>query len=378
MEALRTVETQVPVIRTAESVPTGSTERVGLQNPTVGEAESLAGSYERHGISTTNPALPSPLPMKESLGFTGSCIIIGGSLGVLGTLSFLIFLWFGYGPTPEAADATKFWRYIMLHDYVTQTITLSSLFLRAIISSQAAVCTSMIAAVVLEKRYAQRSQVAWFSVIRSINDGPSKLVGMMLTSISSVRHFEFWVLLLMAAVTFGLQFASTILLSDIHDFVMIGDTNTSKALSLMVYQEDDLYLMSNWGQFLSEPPIYATYGEVQDEFSAAPDINGLSNKGIIQRALLPLLESNDSTSVRKFNGNLIAMNSQVACMRPYIRAQYGIVYIAFGMFHTYGMIEGRLQYNSTFEGVHVTSDSLCNSERCEEAAFGCNLWLAVH
>ncbi|KAI0837652.1 hypothetical protein F5Y06DRAFT_297511 [Hypoxylon sp. FL0890] len=348
-----------------------STEHVDIRNPPEDGAESLMSSYERHGSSTTISPLPSPLPIKESLGLTGSFIIIGGSLGVLGALGFLIFLWFGYGPTPEAADATRFWRYITLHDYATQAITLSSLFLRFIISSQAAVCTSMIAAVVLEKRRARRSQVAWFSVIRSINDGPSKLAGMMVTSTSFVRHFEFWLLLLMVAVTLGLQFSSTILLTDIHDFVMIGNLNNTEALSLLVYQRDDFHLQLTGDTFLSEPPLYATFGEAQDEFDATPNINGVSNTGIIQRALLPLPESNDRTSIRRFDGNLIVMNSQVACMRPHIDAQYSSVHFSIDADDTLGMLEGRLQYNSTFRNAHVSSDSLCNEDMCEEVAFGC-------
>jgi hypothetical protein len=112
------------------------------------------------------------LSWKESLGTTGILLV----------LSFLSFLWLGFGHEPEAAAATWAWRQIALNNWMTQAITLSSLVLRSVVSLQAGVCTSMIAALLLEKHFARRSNVAWLSVMRGINDGPLKLAQIMLSS----------------------------------------------------------------------------------------------------------------------------------------------------------------------------------------------------
>lgn len=86
-------------------------------------------------IGKDDPKDPSPLlSFKESLGFMGLLSIIGGHVGILAIIGFLIFLWCGYGPAPEAALATYVWRQIALNDWMPQTITLCSLVLRVIVS----------------------------------------------------------------------------------------------------------------------------------------------------------------------------------------------------------------------------------------------------
>lgn len=99
------------------------------------------------------------LPMKQSLGLSGSIVIIGGTIGLLGVYAFLTFLWFGYGTKSRAANATWAWRQIALRGYMEQVISLAALVLTVIISLHATVCTSMTAALVLEKRSVPQAKV---------------------------------------------------------------------------------------------------------------------------------------------------------------------------------------------------------------------------
>lgn len=70
------------------------------------------------------PQLPAcgqgRLPLKESLGRTGSVTIFGGSILILLGIGFLSLLWFGYGDEPEAAEAPWIWRQIAVHDWMTR------------------------------------------------------------------------------------------------------------------------------------------------------------------------------------------------------------------------------------------------------------------
>lgn len=207
-----------------------------------------------------------PLPLKKSLGLSGSLSILGGSAGLLVVWGFLAFLWLGHGSAPEAADATRAWRQIALHDWTTRSITLSSGALRLAVSLQTTVCTSMVAALFLENWHARVSQVAWLSVMRSINDGPLSLVQKTLLSppksLSGIlRRVEFWLLLLMVAVTLALQFSSTILISDLVDFGVVGDANGTEIPDLLQPErvKTDIFDIS---PILGAPPIYATFGEV--------------------------------------------------------------------------------------------------------------------
>lgn len=116
-------------------------------------------------ISAVNPPPhgKSILPLRQSLGLSGSIVIVAGTVGLLGVFAFLTFLWVGYGSKSEAANATWAWRQIALRGYMEQVITLAALVLTFIVSLQAAVCTSMAAALILEKWSVPKAKVSSYS-----------------------------------------------------------------------------------------------------------------------------------------------------------------------------------------------------------------------
>ncbi|KAI0454994.1 hypothetical protein F5B21DRAFT_524152 [Xylaria acuta] len=309
----------------------------------------------------------------KSLGLSSSLNIIGGSIVVLGLLSFLMFLWFGHG-TREAADATWAWRQIALRGRMTQAVTLVSLALRFIVSMQSAVCTSMLAALVLEKRFARKSHVAWFSVIRSTNDGPLKMVRIMLSSRYLTRLIEFWLLSLLALTTLGLQFSSTLLLSDFSDFVVVGDVRHTQLPGVLDLTEGtDFYLPS--GMFIPQKPIYSVIGEVDRDFDASVDARGLSHTGLIQRAFLPLSEKDNRTSIRYLRANTMVMSSNVACMRPQIHDVSLTVERRIDG-ETTASVEGRLQYELSIHEAQGNTDTSCVTGKCDEVGFYCSVPVA--
>ena len=246
------------------------------------------------------------LSFKESLGPVGSTSIVGGHIAILAIMGFLAFIWFGHGEAPEAALATVVWRKIALRGWMTRAITLSSLALRVIISAQSTACTSMIAALVLEKRSIRRSQVAYFSVLRGINDGPRRLVKMMLRSKTSaiLLQVDFGLLILMVLVTTTLQFSSTLLLSDINNFIIVGDLDHAQVPSLIAYRQEDFAFLKLGGAIQSGSPTFMTFAEAPSDSDALPNIHGFSDTGLLQRGFLPLRGSDRRTSLRHFQGNL--------------------------------------------------------------------------
>lgn len=326
------------------------------------------------GLTSTDSKPTLPLPLRESLGFSGLIALIGGYLGIIGVLAFLTFLWFGYGSAPEAANASRAWRQIALSNWMARAITLSSLAIRLLITFQATVCTSMIAALILEKRHARKSCVPWISVMRSINDGPYKLVEVLLSSKSRtiVCHPEFWLATLMVVTTLALQFSSTVLLSDLHSSVIISDHNQTQIPSLISYNKTDFAVQLTGFEYLLKPPTFSTFGEVQSTSDVSPNSDGLSDTGLLQRGFLPFSGSDNRTSVRKYNGNTIIMNSRAACMRPVIDAGYRYTNDS-GNFEGSALLEGQLQYTSSLQQAQVDSESLCGSGECEELPFSCDV-----
>ncbi|KAI1391859.1 uncharacterized protein F4822DRAFT_107362 [Hypoxylon trugodes] len=321
------------------------------------------------------PKSRASLPLGQSLGLAGAFSIIGGSLGALGVLSFLGIIWFGHGDASDGSQANRAWRYIAIRGWMTQAITLSAVLLRFIISIQTTICTSMIAALLLEKDGVRRSLAAWFSVTRSMNSGPRRLLGLIISSKNrtALRRVETWLVMIMVIITLALQFSSTILLSDMGKLEIISDTYNNKVHSIFESRDNkNEDIRETSGQFLIVQPIFPTFGEARSPLGAKPESNGLSDTGLMQRAFLPISEASDRTSIREFEGNVIVLNSQVACMRPKITAEYSSYSVLNG--NSNGAIRGQLDYDLTFRSAQVKPKSLCGTQNCSRIPFSC--WTA--
>lgn len=253
-----------------------------------------------------------------------------------------------------------------------RAVTLASVILRFIIATQATICTSMIAALLLERLAVPRSQAARASVMRAINDGPLKLVMLVLSYQGKASymlwHPETWLIVLIALLSIALQFTSTILLSDMHSFVMIGDHNTTTAKSLFAYPKDGEFLFSQ-GNVMADTPVFPVFGEAPISHDSSPDSRGFSDTGLKQRGLLPMSDSGTRTSVREYDGMGMVMSSRVACMRPVItNASVDIVE------ETFGRMQGVLDYGQSLEQARPGTETLCSSsEKCKRLGFECTM-----
>ncbi|ETS86451.1 hypothetical protein PFICI_00279 [Pestalotiopsis fici W106-1] len=313
----------------------------------------------------------SRLSWKESLGTSGLFFILGGHGGTVAILIFLTFIWFGHGQASEGVSATHTWRRLALNGWIPQAVTLCALALRVTISQQSAVCTAMIAALVLERRSTKKSHAAYFSVARGFNDGPMKLLRMMLVPLNSqyLQHAEFWLLLVLTTVTIGLQFTSTILLSDLHNFVMVGDLESVQVPSLVRFERGDFIIRNVPGQYQNSAPVYMALGEEQHSSDTTPSSHGLSDTGVIKRGFLPFPESSNRTSVRYFEGNAMIMSSRVACMRPNISSKISY----YDDQSPYVAVTGLLRYALSLSEAHASDTPPCSNTNCQETYFQCNL-----
>lgn len=311
------------------------------------------------------------MPLRKSLGGFGCVTIIGGSAGILAVMSYLAFLWFGYGPAPEASDARSLWRLIALRAWMPEVITLSSLVLRFLVSAQSTVCTSMIAALVLERRFIRRSQVTRLSVTRVMNNGPWELIGLVRTSVtfSWLLYPEIGLLVLLALVTLALQFSSTILLSDLQQFTIAGDVNPTQVSSLIQTESNNLSFLPSYQ--MDHSAVYPAFGEVFSDSSADPDVLGLSDTGVQRRGLLPLTGSGNRTATRKFSGNTLVFNSRVVCVPPDIDATYQIGHTSRGSI--FGNMVGALNYSSSLEAARPAAVTPPGPVGSTTAGFYCGI-----
>ncbi|RWA08881.1 hypothetical protein EKO27_g6238 [Xylaria grammica] len=256
------------------------------------------------------------LPLNESLGISGLTIIFGGSMLILVAVAILTLLWFGGGSSPEASHALWAWRNLVLLGWTPQSITLVSLAIRTIVAAQAAVCTSMLAVILIEKRFIRRSQVAQLSILRGINDGPLSLLRLLISSkcIKLFTHVDSVVMCILLLGGTALQFSSTILLLDVQN---TGVTSaTSPVLTQSLYNPAQQLRSSIAHYYMKQQPVFAGFGESRTNSAVIPNAYGFSDTGLTERAFLPFRLPVDRTTLRYYEGQASTFKSRASCMRP--------------------------------------------------------------
>ncbi|RWA13176.1 hypothetical protein EKO27_g1889 [Xylaria grammica] len=312
------------------------------------------------------------LPLGQSLGILSCVTIFGGSALTLLAVAFLVFLWAGGGPVEGGTQAQPAWRNIMLHGWATQSVTLTSLFIRVISSAQAGLCTSMVAALLLERRGVPISKVVQLSVTRSVNVGPAEFL-YMITS-QKVRRValkvEVILLFILAVNTaFGIQFSTTILISDFGTTRLVRNSNRTiinVAMSPTSIQRPGP--LSTFGDGDSSTILF---GEADSYADPAPNQLGVSDTGTKQRAFLPF-QREDRVGLQYFSGAAFSMVSRAACIRPSMTAR--LSFIPGG----WPFIEGTINYNQSLEDAGRSPTQRCytapgNHHYCLPTTFNCSL-----
>jgi hypothetical protein len=166
----------------------------------------------------------------------------------------------------------------------------------------------MLAALILEKGVIRRSKVAHLSVMRGVNNGPLDSIQLLVSwrNPKALLDLEVCLLLLLGLVTLGLQSASTVLLSDMHDFTIEGHVKIAQVPSLIQTNPENLDFLPSYQ--LDQSATYAIFGEVYSNATANPDLFGFSDTQVKQRGLLPLIGAENRTSARKYTGDTMVFN----------------------------------------------------------------------
>jgi hypothetical protein len=139
------------------------------------------------------------------------CILL--FLTIFGTAAFVIyitFLWF-------TASGNQNWKGIALSGWMTRSVAIAAVILRASTTVQAGIASSMLAAIALESTAGVALQdLVPLSLMRASSAAPYTL----LAHPRLGRNGLNWLLLVLAAIisitTMSLQFTSTILLADVN------------------------------------------------------------------------------------------------------------------------------------------------------------------
>lgn len=297
-------------------------------------------------------------PIMQSLGRFSCIVIIGGTVSVFPLIGFLLYLWTGKDSERNRQSTPNLWRTIALADWTTRTVALCSLLLRTITAAQAAICTSLVAALLIERHRVPLSKIARLSLARDVNSGSLELFQVVLSRGLSFVSFslEISLLLAVALASVAIQFSSTILLSDLGTVSLTEYSNTTR--HNVALSPGKIEALGNWPEDggVTHSTDYAIFGEVEATEMATSNDNGVSDTGIKQRALLPFNETSRA-SLRSFRGPTIVMTSRASCVRPSINATLTADKVLVD--NEFLMISGHISYEETFKGSNGKQNPEC-------------------
>ncbi|KAI1813873.1 hypothetical protein GGS20DRAFT_449969 [Poronia punctata] len=328
------------------------------------------------GLITLNFKPNQRLAIRQSLGIAGVATIAGGSILLLPFIGFLLFLWGGRGRAPGGAQATTFWRTIMLNGWAIQSVTLSSHVLRAITASQAAVCVSLLAALLVERRRSPVSKIAKLSLLRGMSGSPLELLKtafpLELRNIRKESVPELVLTFILTLVSLAVQFSSTILLSDFGSAILIQfPTRTSHNVALSESTLNTTFFGSY--RALDQRYGWPTFGG-QGAVVSWPNTN-ISDTGVHKRAFLPY-EKDNRMKLRSFNGPTAVMSTRISCIPPKLDATFSPIYP--DDTYAYGSINGTISFDDTFRDAGISANQctyaeLHNKTVCLPREFACTV-----
>ncbi|KAJ2993040.1 hypothetical protein NUW58_g1967 [Xylaria curta] len=313
----------------------------------------------------------SKLSLRQSLGIFSCVTIFGGSALTLLAVAFLLFLWAGGGPVEGGTEAPSAWRVIMLRGWATQSVTLTSLLLRVISAAQAGLCTSLVAALLLERRGVPISKAVQFSVTRTVNVGPMEFLYMTMSRRvrKAALKIEILLLFLLASTAIGLQFSSTILISDFGTTGLVQNSNrTIINVAMSPRTASNLWSTNVFSDSSIETVLF---GEVDSKVDPTPNHLGISDTGTKRRAFLPF-QKEDRINLQYFSGAAFSSVSRVACIRPSMIARLRYTSTQ------WLSIEGTINYNQSLQDAGQSTTQRCyessdNVPYCLPTTFNCSL-----
>ncbi|KAI5460217.1 hypothetical protein BGZ63DRAFT_426157 [Mariannaea sp. PMI_226] len=230
------------------------------------------------------------------------------------SIGFLAFLW----SNPKGLGANKTWFRIVLGDWTLKSITIASFIIRTAISTQAAISTSMLASIILERRQVMIYDSAPILALRFVNDGPFSLLFALK---NTYRRAQIWMsaALLLFGTTLLLQFTSTGLVTDVGMGTLFASPKqhqTMVAVSFSNINLTDIRSVRPIPYWLEATPNFPVFAERYEAVPNNETSNSARDTGLTHRAFVPVSNSSMRTSIKEFVGIATVLDSRVTCVRP--------------------------------------------------------------
>jgi hypothetical protein len=224
-------------------------------------------------------------------------------------------------------------------------------------AAQAAVCTSMLAAVLLERGSVLLPNFPRLCLEQLYNAGPQRLLWVLIfrQRLRGQMHTNL-VLLALFLTTLCSQFTSTIPLSGVHT----GPLNGRVASMILPYGmgQDNIIDNEYWTEFFwkKRPTVFPSWAEYSEPVIP---IDGTHDTGTSLRALLPLGNATQRESLIAYNGIVTIVDSRVICTRPHLK-NVSIHALFYGLYAP--AVIGLVSTNLSGPGVGLWCDESCREQ----------------
>ncbi|KAH7025120.1 uncharacterized protein B0I36DRAFT_434616 [Microdochium trichocladiopsis] len=206
------------------------------------------------------------------------------------------------------------WRRLALDAYAAQSVTLSGVLIRTALGILAPPTTSMIAAIVLERRGVALDALLPISITRYSNSGALSLIHLFLSP-STLGGFYTFLITLLFLLTLAAQFSSTLLVLDLQPVPVMNFSRTvTFPYSANMTHPNVALSGDTLDYYKHRPDVFGIFAEYSEP--TATETDGVDDTGATVRALLPLTSQPERERVRNFQGMAKVLDARVACVRP--------------------------------------------------------------
>ncbi|KAF8247392.1 hypothetical protein K440DRAFT_643910 [Wilcoxina mikolae CBS 423.85] len=267
---------------------------------------------------------------RKRFGIFEAVALFFGSIAIMFVAAMLAFLWvFCNQETTESSGLrpNDIWKRVILKDWTTRIITVCSALLRMCIGAQVLIVCLMLATLSLEYQLKAKHAEILTTTTKSATTGPFAI------SLLSFLYFVFrgssirvlkHVLLLLAVTLLALesgivQFASTILLSDLKVTLLRDGGGASRAINYTftpVWQDHGMDITLFDRPAAVDFPVFAEdIVEPRSVYNDGKSSGGLVDSGSTVRALLSL-KPEDRRALARYQGPAILVHLRSICFAP--------------------------------------------------------------
>ncbi|KAF4337436.1 hypothetical protein FBEOM_8684 [Fusarium beomiforme] len=256
-------------------------------------------------------------PLRRRLGKMGISITVLATIINLALCYLLLYLWQGAEKARNRQTRGEVWDKIVFDGYATQVVTICSAGIRVSMAFQIGLTAASMAAVILETAGSRLSDLARLSISRAFITHASPWEILLITKRDKTTILPCVILFLILALSLVMTFTSTILLFDFKT-MPIAAPKIIQSITVGFDITKDTTVESGISYWQSKPAANWRFAETrppkENQTLLAP--KDVADTGDIYRAMIPMENYDDRTSLEYYSGPTIVGNLRTACVGP--------------------------------------------------------------